>query len=120
MSENTMRGIADTGSPTDRDMRTKDGGGWYWDESQAVVAEGAEAQKVMNRLLMQATHTDTVEEANRVLLGRPRAGQSVPTTKLQVRVPETWTERIDQIAGAHGESRSAWLRDLIAAGLQMA
>ncbi|GGI15306.1 hypothetical protein GCM10007377_15240 [Galliscardovia ingluviei] len=37
-----------------------------------TTREGVEAQNYMNKLLKQATHSQTLEEANIKLVGRPR------------------------------------------------
>ncbi|WP_314688215.1 hypothetical protein [uncultured Bifidobacterium sp.] len=93
---------------------TNDDKVWRWDESQAVESVGDDAQKEMDALLMKASGSSSVEEAESVLLGRPRAEEARESTvKLQVRVPISWQREIDRKAGDEHMSRSQYLRHLI-------
>ncbi|WEV69568.1 hypothetical protein OZX73_01360 [Bifidobacterium sp. ESL0775] len=101
-------------------MTKKNDSGWAWDDAKAVKTTGTRAQAEMDALLMRAAGTESADEAERVLLGRPRAGQAQPTVKLQVRVPESWERQLDTAAKKLGESRSEWLRRTIHGALQTA
>lgn len=87
---------------------------WRWDDSQAVESTGEQAQREMDALLMKAAGTSTVNDAERVLLGRPRVEEHRETTvKIQVRVPQSWQESMDLKARESHMSRSQYLRELI-------
>ncbi|MCI1211855.1 MULTISPECIES: hypothetical protein [Bifidobacterium] len=87
---------------------------WHWDDSQAKEYTGREAQQQLATMFTQATNTATLDEAEQVLLGRPRAGQPhEETVRLQVRVPESWQKSLDSQAKTKHLSRSEYLRQLL-------
>ncbi|MCI1902011.1 MAG: ribbon-helix-helix domain-containing protein [Bifidobacteriaceae bacterium] len=92
----------------------KNKSGWQWDESQAVESSGEQAQNEMDEILTRAAGTATVDDAEAVLLGRPRVQEPRETTvKIQVRVPQSWQREIDRKAAGRHLSRSQYLRQLI-------
>ncbi|WEV52843.1 hypothetical protein [Bifidobacterium sp. ESL0704] len=94
---------------------------WEWDDSKAVESTGEQASREAAAMLMEMTGMDNVDDAQAVMLGRPRAGQKKErTVRLQVLVPESWSKNADRQAQKHGTNRSEWLRHLLQGPLQTA
>lgn len=79
--------------------------------------EGQEAQDYMNALLMEVTETDTMEEAHRTLMGRPRVNEHrEETTTMHLRLPKSLRRYALQATKRDGyHNQSEYVRALIAA-----
>lgn len=79
--------------------------------------EGQEAQDYMNSLLMEVAGTDTMEDAHRTLLGRPRVNEHrEETTNMHLRLPKSLRRYAVQAAKRDGyDNQSEYVRALIAA-----
>lgn len=75
------------------------------------------AQEYMNSLLMDITDTDTIEEANTILVGRPRLGDvREPTTTINFKVPSSWKTLMTAEAKNRNQTLSDYIRELTAIG----
>lgn len=76
-----------------------------------------DAQEYMNNLLMDITGTDTLEQANMILVGRPRLGSKNENTEtIQFKVPASWKELVSAEAKRRQISLSDYMRELMIAG----
>ena len=77
---------------------------WRWDQTKAKTFEGEDAAKAGRAFLMKAAGVDNINDAVRVLRGRPRVEEPrEETVRLQVVVPKSWQAELDRSAAAeHG------------------
>lgn len=76
-----------------------------------------DAQDYMNNLLMDVAGANTLEQANMILVGRPRLGSKNENTEtIQFKVPASWKELISAEAKKRQISLSDYMRELMIAG----
>ncbi|AMM22794.1 hypothetical protein AX769_21905 (plasmid) [Frondihabitans sp. PAMC 28766] len=76
---------------------------------------GADAAAAGRAALLAATDTDTIEDATRIALGRPRVGETRTTTVVwKVRAPEQLDEQATDLAKHQGMNLSTLVRDAVA------
>lgn len=75
--------------------------------------EGTEAQDYMNSLLMQVAGAAGMEDAHRILVGRPRISRDEKAdTTVHFKVPKSWRTMIVSDAASQNMTVSEYMRDL--------
>lgn len=73
-----------------------------------------EAQHAGRRALLNATGADTIEEATRLALGRPKLGEDRDTRMWRVRATPVLDDTVGRLAEREGRSRSDIIRAAVA------
>jgi hypothetical protein len=82
---------------------------------KATALRGAEAASAGRAALLTATGADSIDEAKRIALGRPRLGVDGETSVTwKVRASTKLDNIVDEIATREGRTRSALIRDAVA------
>lgn len=83
-------------------------------EPKVERLSGREAQDFMNQVLMDVAGADTLEEANTILVGRPRLGETKGASEtIHCKVTPAWKKTILDDAASQGMSLSDYLRDCL-------
>lgn len=81
---------------------------------EGTVLRGQAAADGGRAALLAATGSDTLEEATRVALGRPRlGGTGEVNVTWKIRAPQALDQIVDQLAQRQGKTRSALIRDAV-------
>ena len=83
-------------------------------EGKVERLSGRRAQDCMNQVLMDVAGADTLEEANTVLVGRPRLGETKNASEvIHCKVTPGWKQTIREDAASQGMSLSDYMRDCL-------
>lgn len=80
-----------------------------------TALRGTEAAAAGRAALLAATGADTIEEAARLAIGRPRIGEDAPSSTVwRVRAPSELDERVRRLAEREGLKPSQLVRKAVA------
>lgn len=80
-----------------------------------TVRRGPEAAEAARAALLEATGTETVQEATRIAVGRPALGGEGKSPVVRARVPQALKDRLHQIAQAQHRKESEIVREALIA-----
>lgn len=79
-----------------------------------TIRHGEDAASTAREALMDATGTDTVEEATRIAVGRPALGREGRSPVVRARVPQALKDQVQQIADHQHRKESEIVREALA------